>query len=147
MRGSDLTLLLASDKARGTSERHPLDRIRMQKALFLLVQRGSEDWRTAYSYRPYDWGPYSSGLSADIQALERHRLLQIEDVPGRRYGRYSTTEDGERRAGELWESLSDKERKFVKRVREYVTARSFSDLLREVYSAYPNFATASKFTG
>lgn len=50
MRSMDLPLLLASDEARSGDEPFPLDRIRMQKAVFLLTQRGSAAWATLYRY-------------------------------------------------------------------------------------------------
>jgi len=36
---------------------------------------------------------------------------------------------------------------FIRSVRAYVTHKSFTQLLREVYAEYPEFATASQFSG
>lgn len=142
-----LPLLLASSGARSADEPYPLDRIRMQKAVFLLVQRGSTGWRELYEYRPYAWGPYSSGLTADLTTMSTLRLIQVEGVPGSRYGCYRTTPEGEAAARANWEALEEHERTFIQRVRAYVTNRSFTRLLREVYAEYPDFARASLFSG
>lgn len=142
-----LPLLLASKVADAAGELYPLDRIRMQKAVFLLVQRGSTTWRELYDYRPYAWGPYSSGLTADLTSMSTQRLIQVEDVPGSRYGRYRTTLEGEAVACADWEALAEHERVFITTVRAYVTSRSFTQLLREVYAEYPDFARASLFSG
>jgi uncharacterized protein len=142
---SDLALLTMSQIAGSHGEQYPLDRIRVQKAIFLLTQRGSRQWRHLYDYRPYNWGPYSSQLASDTEILIREGLL--EDVPGAQHGRYRTTPIGESRAREAWKSLSDQEQSFLRTVRGYVTSRSFTQLLREVYAAYPDYATASQFSG
>jgi uncharacterized protein len=144
---SDLTLAMMSQLAGEPGELHPLDRLRVQKAVFLLTQRGSQEWRRLYNYKPYNWGPYSSQLSSDVESLVRNDLAEVEDVRGSRYGRYRTTRAGEARAAEVWADLTSPEREFIRSVRAYVTQKSFTQLLREVYAAYPEFATASQFSG
>jgi uncharacterized protein len=47
----------------------------------------------------------------------------------------------------IWASMNPAETSFIRSVRSYVTSRSFTDLLREVYAEYPEFATASYFSG
>jgi uncharacterized protein YwgA len=143
----DLALAVMSDLAGNADEEYPLDRIRMQKAVFLLVQRGSPEWATLYRYVPYDWGPYSSQLAADIRTMENDGLLEVERGGASRYGRYRSTPKGAVAAAAIWEHLSQPEREFIRLVRAYVTQKSFTQLLREVYAAYPDFATASRFTG
>lgn len=147
MERQDLTLLLASGLAAAPEERYPLDRIRLQKAVFLLTQRGSPSWGNLYFYRPYNWGPYSSQLTADVDWLVASKLLEIEQIPWVRHGRYRTTALGEAKAIAVWAVLDAREQSFIRTVRAYVTSRSFTELLREVYAAYPQYATASQFTG
>jgi len=143
----DLALVMMSQLAGGPGELYPLDRLRMQKAVFLLTQRGTPRWRQLYSYKPYNWGPYSSQLRSDVESLVRNDFAEVEDVPGREYGRYRTTRTGEARAARTWADLTSAERDFIRSVRTYVTHKSFTQLLREVYAAYPEFATASQFSG
>jgi uncharacterized protein YwgA len=143
----DLALLMMSELADTSGERFPLDRIRLQKAIFLLTRRGSADWRTLYNYKPYNWGPYSSQLTFDLGELMGEGLLDVQDATGSRYGRYRDTAEGEACAREIWATLTDSEQAFIRSVRAYVTDRSFTELLREVYAEYPEFATASQFSG
>lgn len=119
----------------------------MQKAVFLCVQRGSDAWKSLYDYEPYDWGPYSRPLARDLVALSNSGLVKTEEVPGHRYGRYTTTAQGEDAASSLLAELAESEQRFLSQVRTYVTSKPFAALLREVYAAYPRFATASKFSG
>lgn len=142
-----LPLLLASDRCAGSSETEPLDRLRMQKGVFLLAMRGLPEWRESFKFTPYDWGPYSFDLASTIESLLADGLLTKDLVPGRRYSRYRTTQAGERLITELATGHLHNERIFICAVREYVTSRSFARLLREVYKAYPDFAVNSRFAG
>ncbi len=147
MNASDLPVLLASNlTASPGSESFPLDRVRMQKAAFLLTQRGTEEWKGLYDYQPYDWGPYSRGLTHDVERHLAAGRLRVEQVPGARYGRYATTQTGEALAEQAWTTLDSKQQVFITQIRRYVTSRSFSKLLHEVYAAYPDYATASRFS-
>ena len=147
MNAGDLPLMLASGFTRVGPEPYPLDRVRMQKAVFLITQRGTPRLRELYEYRPYNWGPYSDALAQDVRALEATGRMAVEAAPGSRYGRYVTTVVGEAHVIPVWNDLEPGERAFVANVRRYVTASSFNKLLREVYAEYPEFATASQFRG
>lgn len=147
MNSSDLALVTMSGLASDAGKEYPLDRIRVQKAIFLLTRRGNPKWREFYWYKPYNWGPYSSQLAADMDSLMRRGLVELEDIPGSRYPEYRATPVGETRAAGVWATLQPVERDFIRSVRNYVTGKSFAQLLREVYAAYPEFATASYFSG
>lgn len=147
MKPRDLALVIASDLAAAPEERFPLDRIRMQKALFMATQRGPKPWRTFFDYRPYNWGPYSSQLAGDLDVMSHDDLLRCERQPDWRHPKYATTASGESEAARIWMAMDPGERAFLRQVRAYVTSRSFTELLREVYAAYPEYAVASRFTG
>lgn len=142
-----LPLLLCSEEAATSDGEYPFDRIRMQKAVFLLTRRGPEGWAHLYSYRPYDWGPYSRELANDLQLLTSNSLVRATPARGSRYGHFSLTEQGQTVATSLWPQLRSVERDFLVSVRSYVTKKDFNGLLREVYSAYPEFATESRWSG
>jgi uncharacterized protein YwgA len=142
-----LPLLLASDDNAGPSETEPLDRLRMQKGVFLLAMRGPEAWRDLFRFKPYDWGPYSFDLARTLEDLLADGLLVKEAFPGRRHMRYRTSQAGERLIDELADEITTDERAFVQATRRYANSRSFARLLREVYKAYPEFAVNSRFGG
>ena len=144
---AELALLLASDIVTPEQPRFPLDRIRLQKAVFLVTHSGHPDWSAVSDFRPYNWGPYSSQLTEDVRVLKRSSELIEEEFPGSQYGSYRTLPAGERRAAEVWARLSEAEQDYIRRVREYVSAKSFQQLLREVYAKFPEYATASHFRG
>lgn len=147
MDGRLLPLLLASDTSAVREETEPLDRVRLQKGVFLLMMRGPAGWKDLYSFTPYDWGPYSFSLASIIEELVAAGYLEKEAFPGRRYLRYRTTRTGEDLLGDIASKMTGQERAFVKEVRRYVNSRPFARLLREVYKAYPEFAVNSRFSG
>lgn len=142
-----LPLLLASDACAGPDEAEPLDRLRMQKGVFLLAVRGPGDWNHLFDFTPYDWGPYSFDLAATVENLVAGGLLEKEPFPGRRYMRYRTTQAGEQLIRQLDGEVASQERTFVQAIRAYVSSRPFARLLREVYKAYPEYAVNSRFAG
>jgi uncharacterized protein YwgA len=141
-----LPLLLASDRFSDQNETEPLDRLRMQKGVFLLERRGRTEWNTAFEFTPYDYGPYSFDLASTVDQMVADGLLSKEPFPGRRYSRYRTTALGEQ-VLDADNELSERDLSFVSRTRKYVNTRSFSRLLREVYQEYPEFAVNSRFQG
>jgi hypothetical protein len=144
---TDLPILLASDLARWNEDVHPLDRIRMQKGVFLLEVKGPPAWANLYHFVAYDWGPYSRELAADIERLIDVGFLEKDPIPTARFHRYSTTSEGETMAQDVWSGLTPREQTFVAAVRGFVTTRSFSRLLRDIYAEYPEYAAKSRFTG
>jgi hypothetical protein len=147
MERQHLPLLLASTQFARSDESEPLDRLRMQKGVFLLEQKGPADWRDLYQYRPYNWGPYSDELAADVNNLLAGELLEREPWPERRYAGYKTTPAGEQVARAACATLTPQYADFIARVRRFVTTRSFNQLLRDVYAEFPAFAVASQFRG
>jgi uncharacterized protein YwgA len=142
---SALPLLLASERFAPESEFEPLDRVRLQKGVFLLEMRGQGAWKGLYGFVPWDWGPYSHDLARDVNRLVQRGLLEEERIEYRRYPRYRTTPDGEAIVTRLAAKLEPREREYIAKVRAYVTSRSFSQLLREVYAKFPKYAEASRF--
>ncbi len=142
-----LPLLLASDRCASPDEAEPLDRLRMQKGVFLLAMRGRPEWGPSFTFTPYDWGPYSFDLASTVESLLAQGLLVKEASPGRRYSRYRTTQAGERLIDELILGRPADEQTFIAAIRNYVTSRPFARLLREVYKAHPAYAVNSRFAG
>jgi uncharacterized protein YwgA len=140
-----LPLLLASGIFANPNESEPLDNLRMQKGIFLLINSGNPEWRNLFSFRPYDWGPYSNELTQTVNELCAEGLLTKEPSPNSRYLQYKTTYLGDRVVFDILPTLSDADGIFIRNVRYYVNSRPFARLLREVYKAYPDYAVNSRF--
>jgi uncharacterized protein len=134
-------LLFLSADALGVDGPEELDPIRIQKGMFLLSERGPA--RHTYSFRPYNWGPFSSAIYSDLESLESSGLVESHPLPGRTWKVYQTTTAGEDRAARLAKELDADDVNWLGRTRQYVTGRSFVRLLRDIYANYPQYKRRS----
>lgn len=119
-----------------------MDRVRMQKAVFLVTQQGLSHWMP-YVYRPYNWGPYSQDLANDLHDCQARRVLLLSYAGGARYGRYVATPAGQDVIDTCWEVLPERTTTYLRNVRSWVTSKDFNTLLKDVYDDYPDFAVKS----
>lgn len=134
----DVVLLIA-DGAEGS---YPLDPIRLMKGCFLVSQLGRPAWKELFRFEPYDYGPFDSDVYRSRDALVSRGLLAA--APAGRYSTYSLTAAGRERVASLRAALGSNADWFAQ-IGRYVTSRSFTDLLDEVYAQYPEFATKSRY--
>lgn len=143
---ADWLLLLLDRAALGAHGSDELDPVRIQKGMFLLSKRGPAT-SDLYSFRPYDWGPFSSGIYADLASLTRQGLLVEEKKIGRTWSTYRVTPRGHERALRAAARIGEPSTGWLKQAREFLTTRSFAQLLRDVYAMYPDMAVNSRFGG
>lgn len=115
------------------------DAIRAMKGCFLVSQRGRSSWRDLFAFSPYDYGPFDSGVYAARDQLISQGL--IITTPGQ-YPGYAVTEAGQARCREL-ETADPEAATWLRKIGRWTTSRSFGELLREVYSEFPEYATRS----
>lgn len=137
----DWLLLYLSPTALGLDENRPLTPVQIQKGMFLLTMRGRNE--RLYEFEPYHWGPFSSEIYDDLRILEVQGLVAAEEIPFQNWKAYTSTESGTERAIEIASVLGNRVVEWVASTRSWVTARSFTRLLQDVYSFYPNYATKS----
>jgi uncharacterized protein len=126
----------------GNGHEEPLDPIRIQKGMFLLSMRGPQ--RDLYTFKPYDWGPFSSDIYHDLDVLEDAGLVLSEAAPGRTWRLYRTSIEGTRLAREFADGMGEANVRWLLDTRRFVTERSFLRLLQDIYAAYPEYAANSK---
>jgi uncharacterized protein YwgA len=119
-------------------------RVRFQKLVFLLQHEF--DVQASYKFVPYVYGPYSSDIFEDAVGLQEEGLLRIvgESHESRELfgGRgsstdYTLTADGEEKARELYEKLSDKEKQALSSLKQRFDRADLQEILKHVYSKYP----------
>jgi hypothetical protein len=137
IRGEDVILLVAS----GATDAFEFDPIRLMKGAFLVSQYGPVEWRDFFDFQPYSYGPFDAGVYVMRDTLLAEGLLRTEKHG--RYESYALTEAGEKRITELRQAIPKESADWLASVGSYVTSKSFSRLLREIYSAFPEFATRS----
>lgn len=98
-----------------------------------------------YEFVPYSYGPCSFAIYDDLDELVGAGYTdRVEGAS--RWARYIVT-DGGRRVNEEFERTNTEQVGKLAKIRQYVDSRGFSQLLREVYKQYPDFATKSIFRG
>jgi uncharacterized protein len=137
IRGEDVVLLIAS----GSTGAFEFDPIRLMKGAFLVAQRGPTEWRDFFDFEPYSYGPFDSSVYVMRDNLLAGGLLRAERHG--RYESYALTEVGQARVDELKRRIPKQTADWTASVGRYVTSKSFSRLLREIYGAFPEFAMRS----
>jgi uncharacterized protein len=133
-------LLLLFDGAQ-----RPLDRVRIQKSLFLFAERSKALGSEKYEFVPYHYGPFSFDIYPDLDQLVGRGLLRLELGAPSTSPRYSLTAAGARAVEDLRGSVPPERLDLLRSLRDWVTERSFRTLLNDVYRLYPRFAVNSVF--
>ena len=135
----DILLLLAA----GAEGPYPFDPIRAMKGCFIVSEIGRNDWREQFGFRPYDYGPFDPSVYRARDALLQKGLLEAHATS--RYASYGPTEAGRERVAQLQAQLSDEDARWLRQVGQYVSSRSFTDLLDEIYAQFPKYAERSVY--
>jgi hypothetical protein len=139
-------LLLVIAAAKGES----VSLVQLQKALFLIgqnVDRQQLRCKSFYDFRPYDYGPFDSGVYRDAERLQEEGGIVITEASPRTYREYLATAAGMEKAGSLKDQLDASTQDFLERVVKWVRSLPFSALLRAIYTAYPEMKVNSVFQG
>ena len=142
MQGLDRVVLLINDMTiKGST--------RIQKYGFLTAQLYSKELKQLDFYSdwvPHHYGPHSQQLAQDLQQCIKHELVEdkIETTSnGRQLHVYGLGIKGRSMLRELGEDYGD----MIKNLYEKFTQlnkKPMSLLLKDIYEAYPNFASNSK---
>ena len=136
-----LVLLYAPGK-RGLME--PIrSRLHLAKQIFILWKNPHfEELHSEVQFEPYHFGPWSDSIDGALAELASRGLIEVtksEPI------RFALTADGKRTARKEWESLTAEERAVVTDVKKNLGSLATPDLLRLIYSAYPEYAKESKY--
>jgi hypothetical protein len=127
--------------AAGADGPYDFDPIRLMKACFLVSQQGRQAWRGLFNFEPYDYGPFDRSVYVARDVLLASGMLQ--EARRGRYPTYSPTEQGNARVGEIATAIGEHDAHWLAGIGSYVTSKSFSRLLDEVYAAFPAYAVRS----
>jgi uncharacterized protein len=136
---SDWLLLLFDGAQR------PLDRVRIQKTLFLFAERSRAPGAEKYDFVPYHYGPFSFDVYPDLDRLVQQGLLRVELEPAATSPRYTLTGAGDRAVEDLRGAAPPERLELLRSLRDWVNERSFRALLSDVYRLYPEYAVNSVF--
>ena len=133
-----LLLLLATEGG-------PLDPVRLQKGMFLVAREARLPPRQRYWFVPYNYGPMSPAVYRDVERLVDARLAERVAAPGYSWTRIAVTPRGREEAGRVAAEVAPERLRALAAVKREITELGFSELLREIYRRYPEFAARSVF--
>jgi len=120
--------------------------VQVQKLLFLLDRNiGSVLGGPAFSFIPYNYGPFDKSVYETLEQLAQEGLVAL--VPERTWTDYRLTARGQQVAEDLLATLPDWVRDYVVQVSTYVRSLSFAQLVSAIYRAYPEMRVNSVFEG
>jgi uncharacterized protein YwgA len=124
-------------------------RTRLQKLAFLAQKEFPEPMEEGYSFKPYEYGPFSANILHDLDDLQDEDLVIETKQPlpgGERYD-YELTDEGKEELREYLSDLNEEEWEDI-RERAELVVNIFNDvsmkrLLEYVYSNYEEYTTKS----
>lgn len=133
--------LLALAAAKGKT----LSPVQLQKTLFLVGKRFEDELDEFYTFRAYDYGPFSKDIYSDARQLAAEGMVAISEAPWGRWSEYAATEAGLSEVERVADDVPDEVRDYIDRVVEWARSLSFQQLLRAVYAKYPDYQDKSVF--
>lgn len=124
--------------------KHPLDRIRLMKALFLIWHRSGRNIPNYFQFQPYYYGPCSFDIYRKLDTLlEAHFIIQPPTQIQKKWSDYYLTQKGKIAVQKIARKTPSHVLKILDPIVEEVSKMSFRELLLKVYKEAPDFATNS----
>ena len=125
----------------------PTDPIRIMKGLFLFSQRVLEGklppQESIFTFDARDFGPMSFDIYRELELLVQAGLVKAIPVRGETWSQFVATEKGLDEANRRLVFADSQVVDYLTALRNWTSAISFSELLRSVYHAYPEYAKNS----
>jgi hypothetical protein len=122
----------------------PLSPAQLQKVLFLLQRSFPDAVQGGYAFRPYNYGPFDAEVYCDAERMQLEGLVHVRRTSGG-WKEFSATPAGLERASVLAERADPRAVEYLRRVVAWAKRLSFAELVRAVYSAYPEMMANSIF--
>lgn len=169
----DLLLVILYSPGASKKRGEPIKGLtRMQKLFFLLWKEGGFDKYVPElrNFIAYNYGPFSNELFDDIEFAEsidliktsksnpefqientdeievHHESLAVSDIDLRKFKTredFGLTERGLEVAKEIWNELGKEEKELLRKIKTLYNNMPFMQLIRYVYSKYPDYAKES----
>lgn len=121
----------------------PWTQIPFNKATFLLSKSDLEFSGLDYAFEPYNYGPWDPQVTDDLDSLVKQGCLTMHPISYSRGIEYRLTDWGRRRVEQQAHEVSDVQRKVIVTIATRVTAKHYTDMLRDLYAEYPAVAKNS----
>jgi hypothetical protein len=125
----------------------PTDPIRVMKGLFLFTEQAKAgrlpDAPPSFDFAPMSFGPCAPEVYRGLEELVTSGLVAQIPVPGETWSRYVITDAGRAQLQSLIPDTNTPEAQYLQTLRAWTDKLSFTELLKAVYHAYPEFAVNS----
>ena len=126
---------------------HP---VRVQKSMFLLAEDPDVTLGTdeRYEFVPYNYGPMSKQIYADLDELVDEELIRRVPVEGQTWTMYKASPNGLLAAQRLVDDMEPRDIPIARKlfeIKRLVVGMTFADLVEYVYERFPDFETRSIF--
>jgi len=127
-----------------------LDPVRVQKCMFLLREESSVGLTPGetYDFVPYNYGPMSKPIYADLDELVAEGLAQKVPGEGQSLSLFRATTTGLGEAERLVNGMSARDVPIARKLYELkglVAGRTFAELVEYVYERFPDYESRSIF--
>ena len=120
--------------------------VQVQKLFFLLNKNISTHiGGPVFAFTPYDYGPFDQNVYHTLNQLALEGLVEIIDVPGRQWKKYSLTEAGVEEGRRYLQTLPQIVQDYIRQVSDYVRSLTFMQLVSAIYKNYPEMKVNSVF--
>ncbi|MFC1846937.1 hypothetical protein ACFLYS_02640 [Chloroflexota bacterium] len=137
-----LLSVIAASKDQG------LTPVQLQKSLFVVGKCKLPELPSEYyEFVPYDYGPFNKEIYIDVKDLVQEGAIEASNLSGQSWLIYTATSKGKKQAGQLEKRTGIECRlsNYINEVVNWVLSLSFRDLLKAIYSQYPEYRTNSVF--
>lgn len=121
-----------------------IDPIRIMKGMFLICKEIKE-FGNLYKFEPYLYGPCSFEIYSDLRELIAKGIVQEHTQEIHYWSLYSLTNLGEKNAKEIIQKIPEEYLKKISDIKQTITKLHFMELLRFIYSKYPDYTKKSIF--
>jgi hypothetical protein len=142
LRRRDWTLLTLA-AGRGAA----LTPVQLQKVLFVLGREVPEAvGRDYYEFRPYNYGPFSSKVYDDLDALTRLGFVAVSGpFRGQSWATYAATLEGIAASEDARAGLPEATGRYIDSLVKWARSLSFQQLVSAIYRMYPEQRANSIF--
>jgi len=123
-----------------------LSPVQLQKSLFLLGRMFSKEvGKEYYQFMPYNYGPFCQTIYSDCEVLAAEGLIDIGRSINPGWTEYSITAKGSKHAEKLNRKVSAEAYEYLQEVVNWARSITFQQLIRSIYSKFPEFRANSVF--
>jgi uncharacterized protein len=120
--------------------------VQIQKLFFLLDKNLSKHIDGPYfHFEPYNYGPFDKDVYRELDTLRIQNFVDL-NFGFNNLKKYRLTVQGQKEGENIFNSLTDVSKDYIKRVDEFVRNLSFDQLIRAVYAEYPEMKAKSIFS-